>query len=169
MSQAVASTAAMRSLIDGMAAATDQELIAIAEHICSNGWKLLDAVTPNPVIELFSSKGPEINTQLGNLRDAIAAVHDSTAQGRQAIIAATSYLQATIMTTDAFYGGDSGWDSALETFSADIARLLNDALAHIVVPILAPWLRPLWHKTRWYVIGIAVILAAVLVIRKGLK
>ena len=166
MSKAVASTAAMKSLIDSMAAATDDELVTIANRVSNAGWKLIDASTPNPIVELFSPKGPELNTQLGNLRDAIAAVHDSTIKGRQAIIDSVSYLQATIEVTDAFYGENAPWDSALGVFSADIARVVQDALSHIVAPVLMPWLRPLWHKARWFVIGIGIVLVAVLIVRR---
>ena len=63
MTQAVASSDAMRSLIVRMASATDDELKDIASHVAMAAYKILDAVSENPftqpnrVLHGFSSPG----------------------------------------------------------------------------------------------------------------
>ena len=171
MTQAVASSDAMRSLIVRMASATDDELKDIANHVAMAAYKILDAVSENPFTQLFDPKGAEIQQQRNNLVDAIDKLSASFTGGRQSIIDACTYLQATIETTNAFYGDNDAWSAAIGQFSADLTDIAEKIVEHAIVPALAPWISPVWHKFRWYIIGLSLALAIVLVIslRKGVS
>lgn len=171
MPQAVASSVAMRDLIARMATATDDDLVAIAKHVTASAWSVIDAITENPIAGLFDPKAPEIVQQQANLRDAITAAGDSSIKGRDAIINALTYLQATIETTNAFYGDNEAWSGAVNQFAADVAKLAQDIVDKAVKPSINAAGKALWHRYRWYIIGLSLALAIVLVIsfRKGVS
>ena len=165
MAQAVASSVAMRDLIVRMATATDDDLVAIAKHVTAAAWSVVDAITENPIAGLFDPKAPEIVQQQANLRDAIAAAGDSSIKGRDAIINALTYLQATIETTNAFYGDNEAWNGAVNQFAADLARLAQDIADKAVKPAINAAGKAVWHRYRWYIIGIGIVLGIVIFLK----
>jgi hypothetical protein len=168
MAQAVASSVAMRDLISRMATATDDELEAIAKHVTASAWSVVDAITENPIAGLFDPKAPEIVQQQDNLRSAISAVTDATIKGRQSIIDALTYLQATVETTNAFYSDNEAWSGAVGQFGADLANLAQDIANKAIKPLAVAAVKGIWHRFRWYVIGlgIAAVVVAVFILRK---
>jgi hypothetical protein len=153
----------MRALIARMASATDDELAAIAQHVTAAAWAVVDAITENPIAGLFDPKAPEIVQQQENLRAAIAAVNDSTINGRDAIINALTYLQATIETTNAFYADNAAWTAAIGQFGSDLTQLAQDIADKAVKPLVGAITTGIWHRFRWYLIGAGIVLAVVLV------
>ena len=165
MAQAVASSVAVRDLISRMATATDEQLEAIAKHVVASAWSVVDAITENPIAGLFDPKGPEIVQQQENLRDAIESVNVASIKGRQSIIDAITYLQATIETTNAFYADNEAWSAAVGQFGADLSQLAQDIAGKTIRPILAATIKGFWHKFRWYIIGIAIVLGIVIFVK----
>jgi len=164
MTMAVASSDAMRSLIARMASATDDALVDIAKQVSAAAWSVVDAITVNPIAGLFDPKTPEVVQQQQNLREAIAAVSDSTIKGRQSLIDALTYLQATIETTNAFYSDNEAWSGAINQFGADLAKVTQDIVDNAVKPAVALIAKGVWHRFRWPIIGISVVLAIVVVL-----
>lgn len=168
MAKAVASSVAIRDLIARMATATDDDLVLIAKQVSQRAWAVVDAITENPIAGLFDPKAPEIVEQQKNLREAIAGVSDSTINGRQAIIDALTYLQATIETTNAFYADNEAWSGAVNQFSSDLANVARQIADNLVKPAVDATLKALWHRFRWYIIGVMVAIAAVLIVKRRL-
>ena len=149
-----------------MASATDTELVVITKHVTASAWSVVDAITENPIVGLFDPKAPEIIQQQGNLREAIESVNTASINGREALINALTYLQATVQTTNAFYSDNDAWTRAVIQFTSDIEQLASDIVNKAIKPALTASFKVIWHKFRWYLIGVAIVLVALAVTSK---
>lgn len=164
MTQAVASSGAMRDLQARMASATDEELVAIAKKVAASAWSVVDSITENPFTALFDSKSGEIAEQQSNLRAAITAVNDSTINGRDAIIQAVMFLQASIETTNTFYADNPKWNNAVSQFADDLVHITGLVADEVIKHAIGPITSGIWHRFRWYIIALGLLLVTVLIL-----